>query len=82
MSASASNLVQWKQMSRLKYLVLRHPCPLIRGSGFTSNQVVSGPPADDTYWACGSELFVNPANARLKATVKGTYMKTASAAPD
>ena len=55
---------------------------MICGSEFTSNKVVSGPPTDDTYRACGSELFVNPANAWLKATVKGIHLKTASAALD
>lgn len=60
----------------------RHPCLAAWGSGFTSNKVVPGPPADDAYWADGSEMFVSQANAWLKATVKGIHVKTASAAPD
>lgn len=55
---------------------------MIRGSGFISNKVASGPPTDDTYWVCGSEMFVSQANVWLKATVKGIHMKTASCAPD
>lgn len=79
-STLGRNLVQWEQRSSLKQLMLRCPCLVICGAGFTLKHV-SSLPADAACWAWGPELLVKPANVWLKAPVRGIHMATTSAAP-